>query len=95
MPADIRTWYDAPWRVKLSRRPCWVFPKQIFEADALFQVTTKRIPEWYGAKGVPLLLTWATKDVAFHNSELKVFQDWFTNVQVVRPVPGRSGFPKA
>ena len=76
---SVLKWYNMPFIHRQSRCGCWISPRQGFKAKDVLLNTQKTIPKEYGSKNIPMLLTWATKDYLFGESELNVFKSWFQN----------------
>ena len=76
-------WYNMPFVHRQSRCGSWIFPKQGFDANNLLMNIEEKIAKEYKRKNVPMLFSWATRDHLFGQKELKMFQSWFKNNDIV------------
>ncbi len=79
LPRQVHQHYLAPFPTRQSRNACANFPKQIIsESDWLSAVWSQRTK----LTGVPVLLYWGRRDIAFRDDELKRWTEAFPHAEV-------------
>jgi haloalkane dehalogenase len=77
---EVMNAYRGPFPDAASRRPAWVFPREILGSRPFLAEVERGLPS---LSDRPALIVWPTKDVAFKDAERKRWEQVFPNHRTV------------
>ncbi len=80
VPDEIMNAYRNPFPTKKSRRPTYVFPRSILHSREYLAEVEQGLPK---ITGLPTLILWGDRDIAFRGKERKRFEQLFPDHRTV------------
>ena len=80
LPEEVRAAYRGPFPTPESRRPTYVFPREILRSRPFLAEVERGLP---ALRDRPALLVWPTKDVAFRDPERRRWEATFPDHRTV------------